>query len=104
MNQTYLRMMKKRGISFIHTVQCNRTKTEIAEKCQSKYCVVRPLLSGISGTTVPISEFMQTFTGRSCWVKVFLQCKYVCYIHINYITVIAVKRAITPLNKITLAL
>ena len=32
--------------------------------------------------------------GQSCWGKVFLQCKYLSNVDINYITVITVKRAI----------
>ena len=82
-------------------VQCNRTKKEIAEKCRSKYWILRPLLSGISGPTVPISEFLQTFTGQNCWGELFLQCKYLSNVDINYITVITVKRAIIPFILIT---
>ena len=64
-------------------VQCKRTKKEIAEKRRSKYLRFRPLQSGIGGTTIPISEFLQTFTGRNCWGKLFLQCKYLINVDIN---------------------
>ena len=83
-------------------VQCKRTKIEISEKWRSKYWRFRPLLNGISSQTVPISEFLQIFTGQNCWGKVFLQCKYLSNVDINYITLIAVKRAIIPFILITL--
>ena len=35
----------------------------------SKYWRFHPLQSGIGGTTVLISKFLQTFTGRNCWGK-----------------------------------
>ena len=78
------------------TYNVNVSKKEIAEKCRYKDWRFRPLQSGIGGTTVPISEFLRTFTGQNCWGKVFLQSKYLSNADINYITMIAVKRAIIP--------
>ena len=52
----------------------------------------------------PIREFLQIYRGQSCWGKVFLQFKYFGYVDLNYIDVIAVKRAIIPLHTITIAL
>ena len=55
-------------------------------------------------STFPIGEFLQIYRGQSCWGKVFLQFKYFGYVDLNYIDVIAVKRAIIPLHTITIAL
>ena len=60
------------------------------------------LQSGIGGKNIPISEFLQKNTGRNCWGKVFLQCKYVSNADINYITMIYVKIDIIPFILITL--
>ena len=87
-----------------HTYNVNVPKNKPQKNTytnMSKYWRFCPLQSGIGGTTVPISECLQTFRGRNCQGKIFLQFKYLSNVDINYITVITVKRPIIPLILIT---